>query len=140
MIAKIEKLFYKYFDYEIIGTYLEWENGKFVTKHIRRYKLRKRYSMSKITPMMTALHYGHPTEERITAIDKMIAEHYQNDIKNTICEAFGWYRKHSVPMDNIDKMIAEIEKKSFYIDVDVDVECVKLNDALQIINKYCSYT
>lgn len=41
MIAKIKRLFYKWFDYEIIGSYLEYKDGKFVTKHIKRYKLRK---------------------------------------------------------------------------------------------------
>lgn len=42
MIKRLKELFNKYFDYEIIGTYLEYEHGRFVTKHIRRYKLRKR--------------------------------------------------------------------------------------------------
>ena len=42
MIKKLKALFNKYFDYEIIGTYLEYENGKYITKHVKRYKLRKR--------------------------------------------------------------------------------------------------
>ena len=34
-------LFYKYFDYDIEGSYLAYEHGKFVKKYIRRYKWRK---------------------------------------------------------------------------------------------------
>lgn len=39
----IKKLISKYFDYEIVGEYLESTgNGRYVKKYIRRYKLRKR--------------------------------------------------------------------------------------------------
>lgn len=32
----------KYFDYDIVGEYLEWQDGKYIKKYIKRYKLRKR--------------------------------------------------------------------------------------------------
>ena len=32
----------KYLDYDIVGEYLEWQDGKFVKKYIRKYKWRKR--------------------------------------------------------------------------------------------------
>ena len=35
-------LFDKYFDYDIVGEYLEWQNGKYIKKYIKRYKWRKR--------------------------------------------------------------------------------------------------
>lgn len=37
----LRKWLSKYFDYDIVGSYFEYENGKYVKKYIRRYKLRK---------------------------------------------------------------------------------------------------
>ena len=37
----LSKRLRKYFDYDIVGSYLEYENGKYVKKYIRRYKWRK---------------------------------------------------------------------------------------------------
>jgi hypothetical protein len=37
----IKEIINKYFDYDIVGSYLEYDHGKFVKKYIKRYKLRK---------------------------------------------------------------------------------------------------
>lgn len=41
-MKKTKGIINKYFDYDIVGEYLEWQDGKFVKKYIRRYKWRKR--------------------------------------------------------------------------------------------------
>lgn len=42
MLDRIRKLFYKYFDYEIIGEYYEYIDDIHIQKkYIKRYKLRK---------------------------------------------------------------------------------------------------
>ena len=38
----IKGLIRKYFDYDIVGSYLAYEHGKYVTRYIKKYKLRKR--------------------------------------------------------------------------------------------------
>ena len=42
MKEKLRKLFYKYFDYDIVRTYLEFNGSCYTTKHIRKYHLRKK--------------------------------------------------------------------------------------------------
>lgn len=32
----------KYLDYDIVGEYLEWHDGKYIKKYIRKYKWRKK--------------------------------------------------------------------------------------------------
>ena len=38
----LRKWLSKYFDYDIVGRYFEYKNGKYVKKYIRKYKLRKK--------------------------------------------------------------------------------------------------
>ena len=33
-----QKIINKYFDYDIVGEYLEWNNGKCIKKYIKCYK------------------------------------------------------------------------------------------------------
>jgi hypothetical protein len=56
--------------------------------------------MSKITPLMTALHVGHKAEERIKCIDNMLFKKCE-DTKGTILQAFWWYRKNSIPLEKL---------------------------------------
>lgn len=57
--------------------------------------------MSRITPLMTSLHEGHKTEERLQYIDDMLF-HKCEDTKNTILQAFWWYRKYT--KDKLQKL------------------------------------
>lgn len=63
--------------------------------------------MSKITSLMTSLHEGHKTEERLKCIDNMLFKKCE-DTKNTILQAFWWYRKHSIPLDKVKQTREEI--------------------------------
>jgi O-phosphoseryl-tRNA(Cys) synthetase len=84
--------------------------------------------MSKITPLMTALHVGHKAEERIKCIDNMLFKK-REDTKETILRAFWWYRKNSISLEELkdfrnkvvnmnsiaiiqrlDKLISEVEE------------------------------
>jgi len=42
MKERLRKLFYKYFDYDIVRTYIEYNGNCYRTKHIRKYHLRKK--------------------------------------------------------------------------------------------------
>ena len=42
MLKKLRKLFYKYFDYRIVRTYLEFNGSCYTTRHIRKYYLKRR--------------------------------------------------------------------------------------------------
>jgi hypothetical protein len=66
--------------------------------------------MSKITPLMTALHMGHKAEERIKCIDNMLFKKCE-DTKETILQAFWWYRKHSIPLEKVKQAREEIENE-----------------------------
>jgi hypothetical protein len=63
--------------------------------------------MSKITPLMTSLHEGHKAEERLQCIDDMLFNKCE-DTKDTILQAFWWYRKHSVPLDRLKEFRNEV--------------------------------
>lgn len=65
--------------------------------------------MSKITPLMTSLHEGHKAEERLKCIDNMLFKKCE-DTKDTILQAFWWYRKHSISLDRIKQAREEIEQ------------------------------
>ena len=65
--------------------------------------------MSKITALMTSLHEGHKTEERLKCIDNMLFKKCE-DTKYTILQAFWWYRKNSISLDKVEKAIEEIQK------------------------------
>lgn len=65
--------------------------------------------MSKITPLMTALHVGHKAEERIKCIDNMLFKKCE-DTKATILQAFWWYRKHSIPLYKVEQAKEEMQK------------------------------
>lgn len=69
--------------------------------------------MSKITPLMTALHMGHKAEERIKCIDNMLFKKCE-DTKETILQAFWWYRKNSVPLDKIKQLREQMDEMSKY--------------------------
>ena len=56
--------------------------------------------MSKITLLMTSLHVGHKAEERLKCIDNMLFNKCE-DTKDTILQAFWWYRKNSIPLDEV---------------------------------------
>lgn len=66
--------------------------------------------MSKITPLMTSLHIGHKAEERIKCIDNMLFKKCE-DTKETILQAFWWYRKNSIPLDKVKGVREEIENE-----------------------------
>ena len=66
--------------------------------------------MSKITPLMTALHVGHKAEERIKCIDNMLFKKCE-DTKGTTLQAFWWYRKHSIPLYKVKQAREEIANK-----------------------------
>ena len=66
--------------------------------------------MSKITALMTSLHEGHKTEERLKCIDNMLFKKCE-DTKDTILQAFWWYRKHSISLDKIKQVREEIENE-----------------------------
>lgn len=65
--------------------------------------------MSKITPLMTSLHEGHKTEERIKCIDNMLFKKCE-DTKDTVLQAFWWYRKHSIPLDKVELAKEKIQE------------------------------
>lgn len=113
--------------------------------------------MSKITSLMTSLHEGHKTEERLMCIDTMLFKKCE-DTKYTILQAFWWYRKHSVPLAEVKQTREEIEGKAFteeIFDEDifdstntesvsretaecesyVETEVVRLSDVLEILDK-----
>lgn len=58
---------------------------------------------------MTSLHEGHKAEERMMCIDNMLFKKCE-DTKNTILQAFWWYRKHSIPLDKVKQTKEEIQK------------------------------
>jgi len=65
--------------------------------------------MSKITPLMTSLHEGHKTEERLQCIDDMLF-HKCEDTKNTILQAFWWYRKYTkVKLQKLEKIVKDYD-------------------------------
>lgn len=41
MREKIKNFLKKYIDYDIVGEYLEFKDGKYIKRYIRRYKRRK---------------------------------------------------------------------------------------------------
>lgn len=59
--------------------------------------------MSKITPLMTSLHIGHKTEERLECIDNMLTK--CQDTKDTVLQAFWWYRKYTkAELEKLEKV------------------------------------
>lgn len=94
--------------------------------------------MSKITWLMTSLHAGHKTEERLKCIDNMLFKKCE-DTKNTILQAFWWYRKHSIPLDKIKQAREEIDDLYRYYDNDYwsgnKDSMFKCSDVLEIIDK-----
>ena len=87
--------------------------------------------MSKITPLMTSLHEGHKAEERIKCIDNMLFKKCE-DTKDTILQAFWWYRKNSIPLDKIKKAMSDIENLSGQSCM---VSDGVIDDALEILDK-----
>lgn len=94
--------------------------------------------MSKITPLMTSLHEGHKTEERLKCIDNMLFKKCE-DTKNTILQAFWLYRKHSIPLDKIKQAREEIDDLYRYYDNDYwsgnKDSMFKCSEVLEIIDK-----
>jgi hypothetical protein len=102
--------------------------------------------MSKITPLMTALHVGHKAEERIKCIDNMLFKKCE-DTKETILQAFWWYRKHSIPLDRIKQAREDIEELAteqiqVYDEenpyISGVVEYVSLTEARELLDKLIS--
>lgn len=85
--------------------------------------------MSKITSLMTSLHEGHKTEERLMCIDNMLFKKCE-DTKDTILQAFWWYRKHSIPLEKIKQAREEIENRSTYDGIYIDRA-----DVLEILDR-----
>ena len=85
--------------------------------------------MSKITSLMTSLHEGHKTEERLMCIDNMLFKKCE-DTKDTILQAFWWYRKHSIPLEKIKQAREEMENWSTYDGIYIDRA-----DVLEILDK-----
>ena len=58
---------------------------------------------------MTSLHIGHKTEERLECIDNMLS--ICEDTKDTVLQAFWWYRKYTkVKLEKLEKIEQIIEK------------------------------
>ena len=74
---------------------------------------------------MTSLHEGHKTEERLKCIDNMLFKKCE-DTKDTILQAFWWYRKHSIPLDKVKQAREEMEIASYSKGID---------DVLEILDK-----
>ena len=87
--------------------------------------------MSKITPLMTALHMGYKAEERIKCIDNMLFKKCE-DTKETILQAFWWYRKNSIPLEEVKQAREEIEDR---IDNYPDRNISEYEDCLAILDK-----
>lgn len=92
--------------------------------------------MSKITSLMTSLHEGHKTEERLKCIDNMLFKKCE-DTKDTILQAFWWYRKHSISLDKVKQAREEIRKLD---DLNPDYPMdrtihVSRNEVLEILDK-----
>lgn len=66
--------------------------------------------MSRITPLMTSLHEGHKAEERLKCIDNMLFKKC-DDTKDTILQAFWWYRKYTKAelekLEKIEKIVKD---------------------------------
>lgn len=96
--------------------------------------------MSKITSLMTSLHEGHKSEERLKCIDNMLFKKCE-DTKYTILQAFWWYRKHSIPLDKVKQAREEMKECSYSLrcfneDVfDEDERVVDLDNVLIILDK-----
>jgi hypothetical protein len=88
--------------------------------------------MVKITPLMTSLHVGHKAEERIKCIDNMLFKRCE-DTKETILQAFWWYRKNSIPLDKVKQAREEIYKAS-HADADGYETVIDLEDAFKILD------
>ena len=78
---------------------------------------------------MTSLHEGHKTEERLMCIDNMLFKKCE-DTKDTILQAFWWYRKHSIPLEKIKQAREEMENWSTYDGIYIDRA-----DVLEILDK-----
>lgn len=78
---------------------------------------------------MTSLHEGHKTEERLMCIDNMLFKKCE-DTKDTILQAFWWYRKHSIPLEKIKQAREEIENRSTYDGIYIDRA-----DVLEILDR-----
>lgn len=91
--------------------------------------------MSRITPLMTSLHEGHKAEERLKCIDKMLFKKCE-DTKDTILQAFWWYRKHSIPLTKVKQAkleaedIRELTKDGWKTPRELKEEFIKILDKL----------
>ena len=87
---------------------------------------------------MTSLHVGHKAEERLKCIDNMLFKKCE-DTKDTILQAFWWYRKRSIPLDKVKKAIEEIKAESYAEHIDGadcdDILIVELRDVLEILDR-----
>lgn len=87
--------------------------------------------MSKITSLMTSLHEGHKTEERLMCIDNMLFKKCE-DTKYTILQAFWWYRKHSIPLDKVKQAREEMKECSYSLE---DEKVIDLYNVLLILDE-----
>lgn len=95
--------------------------------------------MSKITPLMTSLHIGHKAEERMKCIDNMLFKKCE-DTKDTILQAFWWYRKNSIPLDKVKQVREEIQElidkcgkdtmADIYMKIGLDLALTILNELI----------
>jgi hypothetical protein len=91
--------------------------------------------MCKITPLMTSLHEGHKAEERLRCIDNMLFNKCE-DTKDTILQAFWWYRKHSIPLNKVELAKDEIEQAYGNFDgYDPDALCEYSTHVGEILDK-----
>lgn len=90
--------------------------------------------MSRITPLMTSLHEGHKAEERLKCIDNMLFKKCE-DTKDTILQAFWWYRKHSIPLAKVKQAREEIDAQCGCKGLDDYDYCSGLIFARNILDK-----
>lgn len=89
----------------------------------------------KITPLMTSLHEGHKTEERLNCIDNMLfKERRCEDTKYTVLQAFWWYRKNSIPLDKVKEAREEISKGCYKACIDDD-GVIRESKVLEILDR-----
>lgn len=89
--------------------------------------------MSKITPLMTSLHVGHKAEERLKCIDNMLFKKCE-DTKDTILQAFWWYRKRSIPLDKVEQAKEEISKSCYKACI-TDDGVIRESKVLEILDR-----
>ena len=74
---------------------------------------------------------------RLIDADKLlnrIAELFRNDDLYLVGKFIGLIEQQPTAF-NVDKVVEQLEKESYYIDIETDREVVNLNEAIEIVRK-----